>query len=309
MLGQLGPVTIDEALFGLLLALAAMVAISIMSLTIRVGTADDEHGALNVLFVVLLTNVFVLVPGALLLHTGDLGITVDALWAFALAGITGTMVARVFAYTSIKRIGSSRTEPIKSSQPLHATIIAVVVLNETVSATRVFGIILIVVGVGIVSWEVARKSVDRRVDANAYELLIPLTAALFYGIEPIFAKIGFAEGTPVAVGLAIKTIAALVGYLAFMVARGSVPNPLSFGARRRRWYLLAGVFNTTFLVLYYLALEIAPVSVVVPIITTSPVAVVVLSRLFLPRLERITWRTGAGALVVVVGGVLTTLFG
>jgi drug/metabolite transporter (DMT)-like permease len=309
MLGGVGPLAVEQTLFGVLLAIGAMVAISIMSLTIRIGTTDDEHGPLNVLFVVLLTNVSVLVPAALVLHVPDLGLTIEALWAFALAGITGTLIARVFTYTSIRRIGSSRTEPIKSSQPLHATLIAVVVLNETVPATRIVGIVLIVVGVGIVSWEVSRGSVDRRVNANAYELLLPLLGALFYGIEPTFAKIGFAEGTPVLPGLAIKTLAALFGYVAYMVARGSVPNPVSFDARQRRWYLLAGLCNTTFLVFYYFALEVTPVSVVVPIVTTSPVAVVVLSRLFLPRLEQITWRIAAGAVVVVAGGVLTTLFG
>jgi drug/metabolite transporter (DMT)-like permease len=309
MLEQAAGILATESVVGVTLAFGAAVAISLLTLSVRVGTASEGGRALNVLFVVLLTNVVVLVPGALLFHHADLGMTTRSVAAFAIAGITGTMIGRALTYTSIERIGASRTEPIKSSQPLHATAIAVVVLGETVTPPHLLGVVLVVVGVAVVSWELARSSAESRVDANLAALAIPFTAALFYGVEPIFAKVGFAEGTPVVVGLAIKTVAALVGYLVYAFARGSVPNPLQFEPSLRRWYVVAGLLNTAFLVLYYMALEVAPVSIVVPIVTTSPVLVVVFSWAFLPRLERISWRLGAAAFIVAVGAVLTTAFG
>jgi drug/metabolite transporter (DMT)-like permease len=85
-------------------------------------------------------------------------------------------------------------------------------------------------------------------------------------------------------------------------------EPAQFDPSLRRWHVVAGPFNAAFLVLYCLAFGIASVSVVVPIITTGSVLVVILSRTFLPRLERITWRIGAAAMVVVAGATLTTLF-
>jgi uncharacterized membrane protein len=67
--------------------------------------------------------------------------------------------------------------------------------------------------------------------------------------------------------------------------------------------------NTAFLFFYYAALELAPVTFVVPIVSTSPIVVVVLSRLFLPRLERVTPRLVAAAGVVVIGVIAVALSG
>lgn len=66
--------------------------------------------------------------------------------------------------------------------------------------------------------------------------------------------------------------------------------------------------STTFLFLYYLALEIAPVSIVIPIVTTSPLTVAVLSYLFLPDLEHVMSKIGASASRVVAGSVIITLY-
>jgi len=298
-----------DIVVGVGLALAAATAIAGLTLAVRVGTASEGGNALNVLFVVLMTNVSVLGVGAMILHFPDFQLTVRSLIAFSLAGLAGTLVARALTYESVSRIGASRTEPLKSSNPLHATLIAIFVLGESVSPMRFLGIGCIVVGVGIVSWESTRSSGEESVNVSLYELLLPLGGAMFYGIEPTFAKLGFAEGTPVAVGLLIKTLAALLGYLGYMAWQGSIPNPGTFPRRQRRWYVIAGIFNTAFLALYYLALETAPVSLVLPIVTTSPVLVVLFSRILLPQLERITWRVGAGAVVVAAGAALTTLFG
>jgi drug/metabolite transporter (DMT)-like permease len=109
---------------------------------------------------VLITDVFLLVPDVLIINYPDSGLTLRLPGAFVLAGLTGTTIARALTYTSIERIGAGRTEPLKSSQPLHATLIAVLVLGESVTPTHVPGIVLIVVGVAVVSWKMSRSSAD-----------------------------------------------------------------------------------------------------------------------------------------------------
>lgn len=295
----------DTVLLGVVFAALAAVAISCNSLALRVGTTSG--GALDALIVVQLVNVALFVPAAVLLHAGDYRLTLTAVAAFGVAGLVGTVLGRAFTYTSIERIGASRTEPIKSSQPLHATVIAVLLLGETVNPAHFAGIVLIVVGIGVISWESTRRR-EEGVDAVApRDLLIPLVGAFFYGIEPIFAKVGFAQGTPVLVGLSIKTIVAFVAFGAYLRARGLLPS--SFGTANLRWYVVAGLCNSAFLFLYYLGLEVAPVSVVVPIVTTSPLVVVVLSWAFLSHLERVTWRLVTAASTVVVGAIVITLYG
>jgi len=290
---------------GVVLAAAAAIAVAVQSVSVRVGT--DDGRATDALVVVLATNVVLIVPAAAVVHYPNYALTPRAVGAFVAAGAVGTLLGRIFYYTSIQRIGASRSEPLKASQPLHATAIAVVVLGERVTAGHVVGILLIVAGVAAISWETSRGD-GAEGDASALALALPLAAAFMFGIEPTLAKVGFAEGTPILVGLAIKTVAATVGFLAYLRARSDLPSPGALVDRNAKWYAVAGLANTAFLGLYYLALSVAPVSVVVPIIQTSPLVVMVLSMAFLSRLERVTWKLLTGACVVVGGAVVLTAF-
>jgi drug/metabolite transporter (DMT)-like permease len=292
---------------GVSLAVLATVAVSLTTLSVRVGTADG--GTFDALLVVLLTNAVVFVPLATVLYFPDFGITLRSVAAFFGAGVVATLIGRSLTFVSFRRIGASRTEPIRSAHPLTATLVAVVVLSEAVSLLRLFGIGLVVVGVAYISWEASQTDVAVLDDTSSWALLIPMGAAFFYGLEPTLAKIGLAEGTPPLVGLGIKTLAALGVLAVYLFVRGSLPDSDSLERLTGKWLLLAGVLNTTFMTLYYVALQVAPVTLVIPIIATSPLVVVVLSRLFLPRLERVSPRLVAGAVVVVVGAIAVTVSG
>jgi drug/metabolite transporter (DMT)-like permease len=174
---------------------------------------------------------------------------------------------------------------------------------------RLVGIGLIVAGVAYISWESNRSDADAPIDGSTLQLLIPMGAAFFYGLEPTLAKLGLQEGTPALVGLSIKTVSALVLLSLFLGYRRSLPRRRSVRRLLKPWFLIAGLLNTVFMGLYYVALQIAPVTLVIPIIATSPLVVVILSRLYLPDLERVSIRLVAGAVVVVIGAVAVTLSG
>lgn len=289
------------------IALAALAAffLAAQSLFVRVGT--DAGRSNDALFVVIAVNVVVFLPAAVLLEGPDLGLTPRAIAAFAGAGLVGTLAGRALLYAGIERVGASRAEPIKASMPLFAALIAVVALGETMTSGNLAGILLIVLGIGLISWESRGDRVGAAV--APHHLLLPLAAALFFGVEPILAKVGFAEGTPVLVGLTVKTTAAVVGLVGLQAVRGDVPRLADLRTESLRWYLAAGVASTAFLVSYYSALELAPVVAVTPIMQTSPLLVVVLSAVFLQGLERVTWRIAAAAGLVVCGAVVITVLG
>lgn len=294
-------------LVGALFAVGAASMTAIMALFLRVGT--DEGGAFDALVIVLFCNLLLLSPAALIWHYPEYGVTTRSLLAFALAGLVGTMIGRAFYYGSIERIGASRSDAIKASQPLHATLIALFILGETFTLTHLFGILLIMFGVAAVSWETTSgqpSDVPRK--TLLIGLLFPLAAAFFYGIEPTFARIGFAEGTPVLVGLMIKTIAATIGFLLYLRWRGSLPTLDTYRDANLKWYLAAGIANTAFLAFYYGALELARVNIVIPMVQTSPFFVLVLSYFLLPNLERITLKLAAAASCVVIGAIIVVMF-
>lgn len=296
---------LDSTVLGVGLALLAALSLAANSLSVMLGTRYGRSS--DALVVVLLVNVTVFVPLALVVAYPTYALSSTAIWSFVAAGLVGTLFARILYYVSIERIGASRSEPVKASQPLHASLIAVLVLGETLSGPHALGIMLIVAGVVFITVETSMTSFGLE-HVSPLALVLPFSAAFLFGLEPIFAKIGFNAGTPALVGLAIKTLSATVGFVVYLWWR----DALSFTTTRRSslfWYLVAGGANTSFLLSYYTALALSPVTVVVPILQTSPVFVVGLSFLFLRGFERVTWQLVLGTGIVVAGSVVVTLFG
>lgn len=289
----------------LLLPVLGAALLAGQALTVRMATRRGT--AADVLVVTLLVNVIVVVPLALLVPPSDYPLTTRSVAAFVAAGIAGTVLGRLALYTGIKRVGASRAEPVKGANPLFAALAAVAVLGERLVAAHAIGIVLIAAGVAVLSWERAGDGAEDEL-GSVTDLGFPLLAALLFGVEPIFAKIGLAEGTPYLVGAAIKVLAAAVGYLGYLRWRGALPRVGTFSTGGG-WYLAVGLFNTAFLIVLYAALSVSPVVVVAPLVQASPLFVVVASYVFLQELEVVNRRLAAGAVIVVIGGGLVAVFG
>ena len=291
-------------MLGVVFALLAAFSAGVSHILIRVGT---QHGkSTEVLVIVLLTNLAIFVPVAAIVAYPAYGLSLKSALAFAGSGIAGTILGRSLSYEGIKRIGASRSQTMVASQPLHAALIAAVVLGESVTAGHLVGILAIMAGVVIISRELRSTQASALAHVSRMSFLFPLGAAFFYGIEPIFAKIGLIEGTSVYVGLAIKTMIAAVILCLYLWGRRQLPSRSDFGRLNLRWYIGAGLFNSLFLLAYFRALEVAPVILVVPIIQIIPLVVIGLSFLFLKRLEVITWKLVSAATIVVAGAIIVT---
>lgn len=301
-------VSVSPQLVGSAFGVAAALSLSTAAIAIRRGSKTDGGSSFDALLVVLLINVVVLVPVSLILYYPGYGLTLRSFLAFSGAGLIGTGVGRMAYYKSIEMVGASRAEPVKSSMPLYATIMAVFVLGETVEPLRWVGITLIFLGVAVISWDLSESGERTNLwSVSMTGLLLGVAAAVLFGIEPTFAKIGFAEGTPSIVGLLIKTVVAGAFFYAYAFAKGRVQLNRIRTGDGWPWYVLAGLANTAFLLAYYLGLEVAPISVVTPLVQTSPLFVAILSYLYLSDLERITPVVVNGVVLVVAGATLITV--
>ncbi len=70
---------------------------------------------------------------------------------------------------------------------------------------------------------------------------------------------------------------------------------------------LAGLASTFGVSFWFLALNESRVVVVAPLVGTSPLLSIALTHFFLRRLEKVTWRTVAGGMLVVIGVALVTI--
>lgn len=295
-----------ESIAGVALAILAAIGLASQALAIRLATRRGRSN--HVLLIVIAMNVAVFVPSVALFVPAP-SVTLRSFFAFAAAGILGTMLGRTFFYAGVKRVGASRAEPIKASMPLHATVLAALLLGERVTMLQFTGVALIVLGIMFISLE--GRAINRRDDDESagIDLTFPLLAAFFYGLEPIFASAGMAAGTGVLVGLTIKTGAALVVFLCYLWWRSDLPRLSNLPTDEIRWYVIAGLANTGFLIAYYAGLNVSRVGIVVPITQMSPLLVVAASAVFLRGVETVTPRLVSGAGIIVAGGITVTLTG
>ncbi len=299
-----------EPLYFTGIALSAFGAFLFALQNIIVRIATDEGDVGDAVIVVMGTNVLLVVPPAVVFYYPAYGLSWLSTGAFAAAGVVGLMLGRICLYGGIKAIGASRTTPVVSASTMVSALLAIWVLGESVTIAHGIGIGLIVVGIAVISWVTAADSgPDVSLRETGKSLLLPLGAAFFIGVEPVFVRIGLDTGTPILVGLAVMMAAAFVGYVVYRRVRGHVITTPS-KSPQMRWYVAAGVTSAIGLLTYFAALEAAPVVIAIPIIQTAPLLVIVLSVLFLPqRLERVTWRLIAAAVIVVVGATLVSLSG
>ncbi len=75
-----------------------------------------------------------------------------------------------------------------------------------------------------------------------------------------------------------------------------------------RWVALAGIASGIAVISLYFAVQRADVVVISPIVSSSPLITLLLSHVFLARLEQVTKRLAFGA-ILTVGGVLLGVLG
>ncbi len=294
---------------GAVLAVLAAVAWAAQYVFVRLATVDGS--TTDAVSVVLVCNVVLVVPAAVVLSEPSAIASVGVLAAFVGAGLAGSLLGRICQFRAIETIGASRTAPVVASTALFAAGLATILLGETLTAVHAVGILLVVGGVSYISWKTATDPLDPRSAREiGLSLALSILAALCFAIEPVFISWGLARGTPVAAGLAIMVVAAAGGFLGYLLLFSELPSPARLSGPILWWYLAAGVASTAALLVYFLALEVAPVVVVVPIVQVAPLIVLVLSRAFLPRgLERVTWDLTVAATVVVVGAIVVSVSG
>lgn len=289
------------ALVGVLLAVVATTAVAAQSLLVRVST--KKFAVVDVIAVMFLVNLLVLLPVTVVWYYPAFGLTPTALLAFAIAGLLGSLLARLCLFVGIARLGASRAEPLKSTFPLVAVVGAVVVLNEQLTLALLAGTTLLIGGAIAVSWESHRSPATATGRRVWLDIGFPLAGALFLGIDPVFTKIGFAEGTPALVAVTVRVLAATAGFGLYLLWH-RLGSGRQLSIRPNRWLVLAGVVNTVYLVSYLAALARIPVSVVTPILGASPLLVLVGAAIFIQHEERVTARLALAVVVVVVGVVL-----
>jgi len=219
---------------------------------------------------------------------------------FMLSGCLQPLLARLLHYVGITRLGVSVAAPLRSSSPLFAVFLAVLFLSERPSPFIFGGATLTVTGVWVILWRPGQKR-----HWKAMDVLFPFGAALTAAVSQVLRRTGLLLLPNPFVGAAITTSTSLLLFLISVLVTGKtaliVPRRASlpfFGS--------SAFVSALSQFLAFLALSRGEVSIVAPLINTTPFFAVLFSAMFLRDVERVTGRLYLGAILLVGGVALIT---
>jgi drug/metabolite transporter (DMT)-like permease len=265
-----------------------------MSVALRMALDRDPDAALGAIATAATALVVALVAAAA--EAPARGLHLSSAWPFLLAGLLSPGAAQILGTIAIRESGSSRVSIIFGTAPLVSVTIALVFLNEPVSAPLMAGAVLIVGG-GVL---LVRER-ERPAHLNRLGLVFAFAGATFFAIRDNLVR-HLAVGST-AVPPAVAAAAALLGgtvLIAIWAREGIGPRWLGF--------VPAGaLFGASYITLFE-AFYRGRVTVVAPLVAIESLVGVALSALFLRESERVGKRLVFGAALIVAGGALIGAF-
>ncbi|MDH5557036.1 MAG: EamA family transporter [Alphaproteobacteria bacterium] len=234
------------------------------------------------------------------------------LW-FSAAGIVHFIVGRYGNYRANKCMGAALSSPFQQMSLLVALMLALVFLDDFVTPLKLFGIVLVFLGPAVMLRGMRKgkkkKSGSDFTPKYAEGILWGLVCAFGYGVSPLLVQIGLAGGGMVdgIAGGLISYGAASVIVLALLMLPGNIAHMKGLDRTNAKWFTASGVFVFLAQVFRYMALAIAPVSVVVPVQRLSVVFRVIFSWMLNREHEVITFWVIAGIGLSFLGAMALTI--
>ena len=219
---------------------------------------------------------------------------------FLVSGCLQPLFARALYYKALTRIGVSRAGPLRGAEPLFAVAIAVTVLHEQPTAPVYFGTLLIVGSIWAISSGHSGTTHWRLLD-----IFLPLGAGLVSAISQTLRKQGLNILPDPLVAAATVTSVTLTLLVIFLFATKRT-RQLRMKRKNFLFFFVAALVALSAQVANFIALSRADVSVIIPILNTTPLFAVLFSSLFLRSMETISPRTLLGAILMVAGVMIIT---
>ncbi|MPZ38256.1 MAG: EamA family transporter [Rhizobiales bacterium] len=254
------------------------------------------------------------------------GFSRQALMAIAATGVVHFICGRYCNYRSVKAIGANLSGPVVQLSLIVSLFIAITVLREGLTPLRVIGIALVILGPALMHQRDPAPSGDIGAGAAAggrsvaagpppfrphytEGYVFGLLAAACYGVTPILIRIVVEHGS-----LAESMAAGLLSYCAatavlalLMMWPGQLRHVLSIDPVPAKWFFASGVLVTVCQMFLYLALALAPVSVVMPILQIHLVFRYVIARLINPHHEMFGGMMIVATAISVIGAAALSL--
>jgi len=305
------------------LCAAATFAFNNASVRRAVLTGSIVQGmAITVPIAVPLSFIAALITGNL---AAVMGFSPTAVVALSAAGIMHFVWGRYCNYRATRAIGTNLVAPIQQFNLLVTLVLAIWLLGEYLTPLKILGIALILLGPTFTM----QKKVPPGERAVSEEKITPIDAekpaafqpkyaegytfsllsAIGYGLSPILVRVGLENhgiGGSFAGGL-IASIAATAVFALILLWPGQWRHVWSTDREAVKWFTFSGFlvfFSQMFL---YMAMSIAPVTVVSPINRLSILFRLFFSRLLNPQHEVFGGQMIVGTIVSLLGALALSI--
>jgi drug/metabolite transporter (DMT)-like permease len=236
-------------------------------------------------------------------------------WAWmSLAGVIHFVIGRYGNYRAIRAIGATLSGPIQQLSVPVALILALIFLDEFLTPLRLAGFVLVMIGPIVTlrnNSNPEKQSETARFHPHYAEgILWGAVAALCYGSSPLFIVLGLGSSRGLVESLAggfVSYIAATVIILILILFVGGISFLKRFDRISSKWFFASGVLVFLSQMFRYMALAIAPVTVVVPIQRLSVVFRVIFSWLLNRDHEAFGFHVLSGIAISLIGAIALTV--
>ena len=224
-----------------------------------------------------------------------------AAFYFMASGTLQPLLARIFLYIGIDRLGVARAMPLRGTGPLFAVAIAVFFLQERPALPVYLGGLFIVAGGWLVLYRKGQASSDWRL----LDALYPLLAAFLAAVSQNFRRAGLLILPNPFVAGAVTTGTSLTIFVIYLWIKRQFPVVIP--SRESLPYFGPTAFvSAVSQLLVFTSLNLGEVSVMIPLLNTTPLFSLLFSAIFLKDLERVTLPIVLGAVSLLGGALLIT---
>ena len=231
-----------------------------------------------------------------------------------IAGVIHFAWGRYCNYRATKAIGANLVAPVQQYSLVITLVLAVLWLHEPLTLLRIFGIALVIAGPGITLKPEKPAESEVPPETPSETAFVPqyaegyfysLLSAIGFGLSPILIGLAF-EKKGIAIGIAggfVSYLAATAALVLTLLLPGKWRNFRDIDRNATKWFVVSGIAVCISQMTRYMALAVAPVSVVSPIQRLSLVFRIYMGWWLNPKHEVFGGRVVVGTIISLFGAV------
>lgn len=235
-----------------------------------------------------------------------LSVTPYTLILIPVTALVNFNLGRLFLFEAIRNLGAARASQLISLSLIFASIFGVLLMGETMTIYIASGTIVIFAAISLLLLSPA----DMRLKPLGYNLkrgvLMGGIGSLVWGFSFIASKLMLLEFPPLSASWLIVLgaigIQALLASPSFRSAKTLVPD-----RRSMAYFVLSGIVTSIAFLAYMLAVNLAPIVLIAPFASLSPIFAALWSYLLIQRLEFVGIKILVASIMVAIGSYIIAL--